>query len=332
MSVGRLSLEASRLKGYGKAVAASEAALSDLRFVQAVRAVPLPDELASDPEAKNVYYAALDEALEPRKTRGRDAAIVALRFFYELGALREPRVLKARALLSELYAGSRIDALDRVLLPSFGASSPATVEQRLAATLPTFYASRFLELVPTLRAPELVRAYSEQGLPPFMRTELDRAALDPTLKLAHALIEARRGALYFSGAAYEHAAALLGPAPATDAARLVHGIGKALERAPKHGTDLLLAAPKPLAPLGDLDALEALAKSKGTYQGEATFDAAYIRSLAPPVNDAKFWTDLATRFSAAARLLKPSPSRAMATELADSARQTSRAIQPPQLP
>src|SRR5262249_13872020 len=89
MSIGDLSMQGAKLSGYGKAIAAIEAGLADLRFVQVVRKVALPSEMAADVEAKNAYYAALDEALEPRKARGRDAALVGLRLFAELGVLKD---------------------------------------------------------------------------------------------------------------------------------------------------------------------------------------------------------------------------------------------------
>src|SRR5688500_19244161 len=82
-----------------------------------VREVPLPDEMKADKAVEGAYYAALDEALEPRKVRGRDAALVGLRAFAELGAVHDARVDRARELLTKLYSGSRVDALDRLLLP-----------------------------------------------------------------------------------------------------------------------------------------------------------------------------------------------------------------------
>ncbi|MFO7181034.1 MAG: hypothetical protein DIU78_020200, partial [Pseudomonadota bacterium] len=60
LAIGELSLRGARLSGYGKAIAAIEASSADLRFVRAARAVPLPVELADDPEVRDTYYGALD--------------------------------------------------------------------------------------------------------------------------------------------------------------------------------------------------------------------------------------------------------------------------------
>ncbi|HEY3236341.1 MAG TPA: hypothetical protein VGJ84_16610, partial [Polyangiaceae bacterium] len=100
-----VSERGARLTGYGKAVAAVEAGLADMRFVEVIREVPLPEEMNSDPEVRDVYFATLDEALEPRKARGRDAALVGLAEFAREGVLKDGRVDRARSLLSKLYSG-----------------------------------------------------------------------------------------------------------------------------------------------------------------------------------------------------------------------------------
>lgn len=327
MAVGRLSLEASRLQGYGKAVAAIEAALSDLRFVQVVRAVPLPSELDQDVEARNVYYAALDEALEPRKARGRDAALVALRIMGELGALADARVGRARALLSELYAGSRVDALDRLLLPELPPLSGVSVEQRLARRLPPHYAARLTGVIPELARPALLRDYVEQGLAPEYRRMLDGATLDAQSRFLYAWSEARRGVIYFSGPAFARAAELVGSPPHDDGAALLAALGAALAGAPKDTAAFMASAAQPPRPFGDLQPLETLAKGAGRYAGEAAFDAAYLRYLTPPQNDAAFWDGLARSFGRAARRLKSPAARALATEYADAARKTAQSLE-----
>ncbi|MET0411810.1 MAG: hypothetical protein ABW217_10975, partial [Polyangiaceae bacterium] len=48
--VHRLSQSAARLAGYGRAVAAVEAGIADMRFVEVVRDVPLPTTMAADAE------------------------------------------------------------------------------------------------------------------------------------------------------------------------------------------------------------------------------------------------------------------------------------------
>jgi hypothetical protein len=330
-AVGQLSLQASRLSGYGKAVAAIESALSDLRFVRSVRAVPLPAELASDADVKNVYYAALDEALEPRKTRGRDAALVALRLFSELGALSDPRVQRARSLLTEVYGGSRVDALDRLLLPEPPPLAPSTVERRLARRLPPYYAAALGAAIPELGDPTLARDYLEQGFSPPFRTVLDaklRAnALDPETRFAYALFEARRGATYFAAPAFAGAAELLTTAPKSDGVLLLEALALALRQGPRDVVEVMAQATAPRRSFGSLDALDAIANGKGRYRGEAAFDAAYLRMLAPrPENAVKFWQELAESFTKAARALQAPAARALANEYSDSARKTAQSL------
>lgn len=96
-----------------RAIVAVEAGMADLRLVDRIRSAPTPSTW--DKELKAVYEAALDEALEPRKSRGRDAALVGLSDYASAGAVGEPRVERARALLSKLYGGRRIDALDTLV-------------------------------------------------------------------------------------------------------------------------------------------------------------------------------------------------------------------------
>jgi hypothetical protein len=113
-----LSKTSARLGGYGKAVAALEAGLADLRMVDAIRTVPLPEEFAKDAELRGVYEAQLEAMLDPRKDRGRDAALVGLGEFARMGVVKDERVTRARAMLGRMYAGRKIDALDELLLPT----------------------------------------------------------------------------------------------------------------------------------------------------------------------------------------------------------------------
>jgi len=69
-----LSSGAAGLSGYARGIAAIEAGIAEMRLVDKMRSAPVP--ASWDPELKAIYEAALDEALEPRKKRGRDAALV----------------------------------------------------------------------------------------------------------------------------------------------------------------------------------------------------------------------------------------------------------------
>ncbi|MGC4086348.1 MAG: hypothetical protein QM756_00345 [Polyangiaceae bacterium] len=327
LAIGELSSQAAKLSGYGKAIAALESGLADLRFVQAARKVALPTELASDADARNVYYAALDEALEPRKARGRDAALVGLRLFAELGVLKNQRLTRARQLLGELYGGSRVDALDGLLLPELPPLRTDSVEHKLAARLPTFYALEFLSTLKEAADPKLLRAFAERGLPTTLRTRLDGEKLGAEARYMYALLEAQRGLVYFSATAFAHSAQIASQAPNDAGCQLLLGIGRALEAAPKDAAALMLGSPRPSGPLGSLDALNALAQKKQQrYAAEAEFDAASVAALSPPEGDAKFWRELAARYERAEKGLRDKDARARAHELGDAAKKTAEAV------
>lgn len=328
LAIGELSQQATKLTGYGKAVAALAAGQADLRFVRAARAVALPTELASDPELKHTYDAALDEALEPRKARGRDAALVGLRILAELGASRDARIDAARSVLSELYGGRRIDALDRLLLPDLPAPSPKSVEERLALRLPTFYAGRLLASAASLKSPGVLRALAEHGVPSNTFATLDAGGLPRDALLYYASAEVRRGISHFAAPAFTHAGTLLGEKPNGDAERLLSALAAALSGAPRDAAELMLSGPRLPGPLGNLEPLEALAKQNGPLSGLAEFDAAYVRSLTPAENDPAFWTDLAARYARSEKKLKRAEQRALAHELSEAARATAKALKP----
>jgi hypothetical protein len=283
-------------------------------------------ELSADAEVRNTYDAALDEALEPRKARGRDAALVGLRILAELGAARDPRIDAARGLLGELYGGRRIDALDRLLLPELPPLRPTSVEARLAAGLPTFYTGRLLANAANLKSPGVLRALAERGVPANTFAQLDAVNLGRDGSLAYGLVEVRRGITHFAAPAFAHAQAILGDQPAGDAERLLSALAGALVNAPRDAAELMLSRPRLPGPLGDSSALDALARGTGPFAGHAEFDAAYLRSLTPSENDPAFWSDLAVRFERAEKKLKKPADRALAHELSDAARETAKAL------
>ena len=326
-----LALQGSRLRGYGQGIVAVEAGLADMRFVEMVRSVPIPAELESDPQLKDAYYGSLDQALEPRKTRGRDAALVGLRRFAELGVLHDARVEQARSLLSMLYGGRRIDALDGLLLPELPALDVKTPERRLAAVLPTFYSDRLLRHTDPTKPPEL-RAFLARGLPPFLLAKLRAGGLSAeSLRLAaHGLI--RLGQRYWRAQDFAAAAEIL-RGPATAAARdeeavFLLALSRVLAAGPKDAAEMMLRGPQHPADIGDVAQLDEAGKSKGRSGGLAAYDAAYVLRLVPPMeNDAAFWTDLARRFRAAAPRLPRGDARRAAEESAAAADRTAKAIQ-----
>jgi hypothetical protein len=151
-AVDVLSQVGPRLSGYAKAIVALEAGLADLRFVEVARSIELPAEMKDDAEIRETYLVTLEQALEPRITRGRDAALVGLGELARQGVLYDARLADARKLLSEMYAGRRIDALDRLLLPPLPKPELDTPALKLAANLPAFYSLR-LDATPNSPTP-----------------------------------------------------------------------------------------------------------------------------------------------------------------------------------
>lgn len=325
-SIGELSLQGAKLTGYGKAVAAIEAGIADLRFVQMARNIPLPTEFASDAEIRDAYYASLDQGLEPRKARGRDAALVGLRLFAELGVLKDARLWRARQLLGELYGGSRVAALDGLLLPEAPPLRTDTIDQKLAARLPTYYALEFLSGLKEVSDPKLLRAFAERGLPTTFRARLDGEKLSDEARFLYALLEAQRGIIYFSAPAFAHAAQIATLAPKDPRSELLSALGRSLEGAPKDAAVLMLNGPRLSGPLGSLDPLQALASKKHRYAAEAEFDAASVLALTPPDADPNFFRDLAQRYERAEKGLQDKTQRGRAHELADAARKTAEAV------
>ena len=327
LSIGELSVQGAKLNGYGKAVAAIEAGIADLRFVQMARNIPLPTELAADRDVRDAYYASLDQGLEPRKARGRDAALVGLRLFAELGVLKDARLARARALLGELYGGSRVSALEGLALPELPPLRTDSVDQKLAARLPTYYALEFLSGLKEVSDLKILRAFAERGLPTNLRARLDGEKLNDESRFMYALLETQRGIIYFSAPAFAHAAQIASTATNDPGSELLAALGRSLEGAPKDAAGLMLGGPRLTGPLGSLDALRALAQKKQhRYAAEAEFDLATVSALTPPEGDANFWRDLALRYEHAEKGLRDKALRPRAHELADAARKTADAV------
>ena len=314
-----------RLSPYAKGVIAIEAGLADMRFVSVVRQVALPKEMSADAEVRDAYYAALDEALEPRKARGRDAALVGLRELAKEGVLVDARVDRARALLSEVYAGRRINALDQLLLPPLKPLDESSAEQRLAARLPTFYAN--LVLGAAASDVHLLRSFLERGLPRQLLSKLDNATLDESSQdlFARALIE--RGRRYFRAEDFAAVGKLTpAPEPGPDWA-LYQALSVALRNAPRDAAELLLGGMQTPIGAAEVADLDLVAKQKANPNAAlAAFDSAYLQQLTPPPNDPKFWDAQATRFAQAAITLKEPVQKKLARESSGSAKDTAKAL------
>jgi hypothetical protein len=325
-AIGELGRRGARLTGYGKGIVAVEAGMADMRFVEVFRQVPLPEELGSDPELRDAYYSSLDQGLDPRKDRGRDAALVGLKMLADIGVIRERRVDQARALLSKLYNGRRVDALDGLLLPALPVVQPKTLEQRLAATLPTFYADYLLRSA-NPSDPALLGALLGRGLPTSLRDKLDRSELAPEARLLWARGLFELGRTYWRAADFGRArAAALGRGEPGSDAKLLRALGLALEQGPKDAAQMMLRGPLPQG-VGNVSELDALGRARGEAAGMAAYDAAYIRELVPPTQkDPAFFRDLATRYQRALGLLKAPAQQKLARDRAEAAASTAKAV------
>jgi hypothetical protein len=326
-----VSLHGSNLEGYGKAVVAIEAGLADLRFVEVARSAPVPDDIAKDAELKEAYLGALEQALEPRKNRGRDAALVGLKKLAEVGVIHDARVLRARKLLSEVYSGRRIDALDTLLLPDLAAPAPKTDGERLATLLPTAYA----ELVLTQAKPSdaaLLRALIERGLPKTARAKLetDKAlSAESRRLLARALFSL--GQRYWRAADFAAAANALATGKLTGPLRteadLVSALAGTLQTGPKDAAEMMLKGPHLPRGVGDVAKLDELGKGQGDRAGMALFDAARLLEIARPAGaDAAYWKAVAERYKKSAALLSGATKKREAEDRSKAAEDTAAAV------
>jgi hypothetical protein len=328
-AINDISVTGAALHGYAQGVVAIEAGMADMRFVEIARNVPIPKEMEGDAELRNVYYASLDEALEPRKARGRDAALVGMGQLAHVGVLHSPRLDAARALLSRVYGAHRIDALDRLILPPLPplAKNPAA-ELELAARVPTFYAPF---VVPQASANEpsadelsLFRASLEQGVPAAQERALSASAPKEPALLLLSRAHLELGRTYFRAEDFATVERKLRDQKNDDAAFL-HALATALLAGPKNAADLIRRGPRFADALGNLEALDKIAEGKGPWAGAAAFDSAYLRELVAPEGDAAFWQDLEARYALAARGLSGTE-RKEAQARATAARDTARAL------
>lgn len=328
-----ISAAGSRLTGYGRAVAAVEAGLSDMRFVEVTRAVPLPDEMSRDSEVRDQYYMMLDQALEARKTRGRDAALAGLKGLEQEGVLVSPRVAEARRLLSELYGGRRIDALDHLLVPQVPKFEPGSLSERLATKLPTYYAGLMLAAEDP-HEPRLLRALITQGLPSGVRANLGSSTLAPEVRALWSRALFELGRAYWSAedfrAAHRSAQELVDPPgapPDADTLRLIAALSGVLEGGPADAAQMMLRGPFIPSDVGNTSAVDRLASGRGAAASLAAFDSAYLRSLVPPVEpSADYWHKLAQDYQRAAKSLTDAGARRDANERAKAAEDTAKAL------
>ncbi len=331
-AIQALAIIGAKLRHYGKAVVAVEAGLAEMRFIDAVRKVPVPEEIAKFEEAKETYYQRLESQLEARKRRGRDAALVGLGQLAQVGVIRGLRVERARAILSRMYGGSPINALDGLQLPPLQPAGATTAEQRLVARLPTFYAGLTLQ-ADAVKEPLMLRMIIEKGLPIAHRIALGKTELSPALRLLYARGRFELAQNYWRSVDVDEAIGLLSEWPADrqrpPEASLLLALGIALHGGPANAAEMMVRAPLADLRIGNVVALDALADDGGKLAPMAAFDAALIKQLsAPATATADYWRDVAARFRKAAGLMQDVHDKADAEQRASEAEQTAAAIEP----
>jgi hypothetical protein len=324
-AISALSFKGARLSGYGKGIVALEAGLADMRFVEVFRQVPIPQEFANDPELTDAYYSALDQGLEPRKARGRDAALVGLRAFSEVGALNDARMNEARSLLSRLYNGRRINALDSLLLPPLDKPQLPDEQHRLAAILPTFYVDFVLGPIEP-SATSLLWALLQRGLPASILSKFERSVLKADSQQIYVRALFERGRTYWRTPDFAAAVTVANNRePATESGKLVAALARALEKGPPDAAAMMLGSTQ-LNELGDLEPLDALAKGKSSVAAFASYDGAVIRELGSGDSNAAFFRDLAVRYQRAAIALKDPALKKLAREREAAAAETAKKL------
>lgn len=331
IAVEELAKSGAKLSYYGRALVALASGTADLRLVDAVRGVPIPDEFRKDPELANAYYAALDENLEPRKQRGRDGALIGLRELAHAGAIDDPRATAARALLVKLYGGRRVDALDALLLPSLAPPSDASLEARLAQRLPTFHAG--LVLAPELaERPEVLRAFARRGVPVAHRAYLKDATLGDEARALYARARLELGRRYWRAVDFDVAARLYAGMKRDALShddRMLFALSLALRGGPDDVAALMVKNDAFGPDFGRIAALDVVADDEkaGASRGLAAFDAAVLRQLAAPRGaDPKVWSELGERYRKASALLAELGARNEAEERARAADATAAAL------
>lgn len=297
-AIETLASGAAGLQGYGRGIAAVEAGVAELRLVDKIRSSPVPTTW--DPELKAVYEASLDEALEPRKRRGRDAALVGMSDFAQAGIAKDERLTRVRTLLSRLYGGRRIDALDGLMVPEGAAF--ATTEPH-----------------------EESSAYG-RGISQSVRARF-RGANEPLADAsAYGRFRFEMGRVYWRRIDFVEAAYALSPSQ-TPEDRLVLALCLALVHGPNGAGQMMTAPSASALDLDHTEALDALTASNHPLAGMAAFDAAHLRSLSPPdgVAAASYLLDVAARFRKAESLLVAAAQKQRAAERAAEAEALARA-------
>ena len=311
-----LSSGAAGLTGYARGVAAIEAGIAELRLVDKMRSAPVP--ATWDPELKAIYEAALDEALEPRKKRGRDAALVGMSDLARAGVLRDGRLDRARALLSKLYGGRRLDALDGLLVPAAASPAPAGPHDLAIASAPRWLQEK------TSMWPDDPRTLA-RGVSKSLRARFRKLADGSADELRSPYARARfdMGRIYWRRVDFVEAAhAAKGSDKPED--RFVLALSLALAHGPNGAADMMRAPTPGALDLRETQALDLVVAEGGPFAGMAAFDAAHLRALAPVegAGAAVYLEDVAARFRKAESLLTDPAQKKLAAQRAVEAEAT----------
>lgn len=315
-AIETLASGAAGLTGYGRGIAAVEAGIADLRLVEIIRSAPIP--MSWDPELKAIYQSSLDEALEPRKKRGRDAALVGLGDLAQAGVLFDVRTLTAHMLLTSLYGGRRISALTDLMVPR-----PPDPIARAPLQTALMSVSPFWSDVLAITATEdsdipfaLFRGTSQSLRAYFAAAPADK--IKPEVRAAYARARFRMGQVYWRKVDFVEAAyaAKQGAAPED---RLVLALSLALAQGPNGAAEMMRAPSAFALDLRHTEALDALADEGGPLAGWAAFDAAHLRSLSPPdgTEAGPYFREVAARFRKAESLLTEPVRKKVATKRAE---------------
>jgi hypothetical protein len=327
-AVQTLAEAGARTAGYGKGIVAIEAGAADLRLAELIKESPVPDEFKKDPELLHAYEGSLDALLRPRLDRGRDGVLVGMRKLAAVGVLFGTRLSYARKLLSELYAGRRIDALDSLLLPPD--TTPPSKDYTLVTVLreaPTFFANGLLTAALANDAGLLSSAFA-QGFPRVGRAAPEQL-LEQTsaLKLEHARGHVQVGLRYWRAVEFDSAITLLKNQVAEAEPRFFVALALALRNGPMDAVDMMRAKTPSELGIGNVEALDLVANEHGPYAGLAAFDAARLLELSPPLGAGRaHFEALANRFTKASELLLLGADKAKALEHAKSARDIAQAL------
>ncbi|HHH11485.1 MAG TPA: hypothetical protein ENK23_05360 [Sorangium sp.] len=324
-AIQQLATQGAQLRYYGRAIVALEAGMADLRFIDVVRTVPIPDTYRGDAGLTNAYYGSLEAALDPRKQRGRDATLVGLGQLASIGVIRDPRVDRARRALSRMYGGRAIDALDRLMLPPLSPSTATNSEQRLAARLPTFYAG-LLFAGQAAKDPAFLRQLLEKGIAPQHRIALATADLPLSVRKLYGRARFELAQTYWRKVDIDEMLRLFGKIPVAQRDsddKLFLALGLALQDGPSNAADMMVSAPLSELGIGNTAALDNIGSSQDTHAAMAAFDSALIAQLAAPATaPASYWRDVAKRYRKAAERLRDPLQRQDALKLAEDADQT----------